>query len=742
MSNRYILKNQKIPENQKTEAWDLEHIYNFVHQAGRVTEDVRRQQQLMAWKYFYGINDEEKQKKNNVITQPYGFSLGIEYMHYPLIAQKVEQVVGEYLTREIPKTVYVINKRAKAKKQDDLFKMVCEDILRETNKEMEDALGFIPETENADMELPENVSEFIEQGDYKTESEETSNIILEQVMDVKNQKQKIKDLLVDVLIQDEAIGLIEVKDGHPFIARKNIFECIIDYDPEEELQKDPQYFIHDKFMSFNELSNTFDLTKEEELAIKAYGSTTISAGISPLGGYDGPYNQNDWFQKTSDVLRIRCTEMIWISKKQIRAKVSINNVTKKEIYKLIPEDYKPKPSETVKKIWIDYKRKILLAGPSVILERGEINERYGRVDDLKKDTIPVVAFRRNNFVGSNKLQSFASKLMQLQDFASETLFELRLAMRRNQGRVLVYDAAQIPKQFLKTGGYNNALNRVMHHAKKDQFLIINSQDKSTRHNFNQFASLDLSTKGMMQELFNMLALIEDLASKFIGVSEERGGQVGQYQSATGTERAVAQSTARTEIYVSPFDNFIEAIMEKVLQVAKYCYEENESAQYVFGDQKTKFFKVYPSFFQDDVGVSIGSNFLERKKKDVIDGAAQVALGNAQTPDLINQLIDVINAKTSTESKKILEKGLAALEAIRKENNQAMQEAEKAKQEGETQRLEMEHQVKRDGYEKDIKVAEIKEFGASQRKANDNALAAATSLANIESKAIESISKNN
>src|SRR5690606_7978140 len=147
------------------------------------------------------------------------------------------------------------------------------------------------------------------------------------------------------------------------------------------------------------------------------------------------------------------------------------------------------------------------------------------------------------------------------------------------------DAAQTPKAFTK-GGYEAGLNKVAHHMKKDKIVYINSREKGAgKSSFNQFTSLDLSGKGNIQDMFNGLAVIEDLASKFVGIAPEREGQVNQYQTATGTDKAIKGSFARTEVIFTPFDEFVQVLLEKVLLRAREDYEENEVLQYIIGDGK-------------------------------------------------------------------------------------------------------------------------------------------------------------
>lgn len=737
----FILKDQKIPESEKTKEWHMSMVYSFVNYKSVINTE-RKMNQLDLWKDYYCIVDKQKQEKKVNITSPYGFSLGLDWVAYPLIESKLEQLIGEYMVRELRKKSYVINKRARSKKLDAIFNLITESILREQNQKLEQSLGFVPETANPDMELPEDVDEFIS-SDFKTESEETSDIILEVVLEANKEKNKLKNLFLDYLVQDEVICTIDEKDGHPTISRRDIFECDFDWDPNEEIQNNPQYICFDKYMSYNEILNEFDLTKEERSIIDSYTSAKAngtSYGLSG-SGYDDEYIYSRWFKEEQNALQIRCIELRWISKKKIQVKVSRNDKTGKDIYKILPEDYKPKKKENVKHIWIDEKRKCVMVGPQVVLDYGVIEERNSRIDDLKKDKILAVGLRRNYPNGFNIIRSAASKLKQLQDFASEILFEIRLAMRRNNGRVMVYDAAQIPKHFLKSGNYNNALNRVMHHAKKDQFLIINSQDRNSKYAFNQFTSLDMSTKGLMQDLFNALALIEDLASKFLGVTPQREGNIKQYDTVGGNERSIAQSTARTEIFFQPFEAFVQVVLENIIMKAKHVYKPGEVTPYIFGDNKTKFLRIDESFMNEDIGIYIGDSHKEQKRKAIIDRAAEIGLQNAQTPQMILDMVKILNADFSTEAEKILERATIAMDKLRQENLQAMIESEQVKQQGENERNKENNKTKLDIKDKDVEIALMKERGSTLRNNTNADTQKKIKAAEIEEKYVNSIRNN-
>lgn len=723
----YQLPDQKIKESLKDEIWHMNHIDSYLYQTVRESHLSRREEQQKAYNNYYCLNVSDKKH----ITHPHGFYLGVPYEQYPLIESKIDQLIGEYLARKLKKKTYVINKRAKTAKLDAMFSDISEEILREANKDFETDLGFVPGTENPEKELPQDIEEFYSK-DYKTVSEQVSDDVLKQVFDVKGQGKKIKQVLTDFLITEEGHIIISEENGHPCLLRVSPFDIETDLDPNEEININQTARLFRRFYSKNELINTFDLTDEEELSINnmfnsfSMGTPYTSSFMRGKEKYFTQINQ-EWF--------VLVTEMKWKSKKKMRVKSFINEKNGKEIFSILPEEYKKRKGDNIKTIWIDQKRFCIMAGPNICLDFGIDLEKYSRIDNIKSDSLDIVSIVRNYPNSQGVIRSVAKKLEQLQDFASEVLYEIRLAARRNPGKVFIYDTAQTPKQFLKTGSgptaFDSAMSRVQHHIKKDQMIMINSHDKNVRNSFNQFTAVDMSNRGFIQEMSELLMLIEDLASKFVGISPQREGQVQQYETTGGIERAVTQSTARTEIYFKPFDWFMEKVMEKVLMKAKYVYEENQISQYIFGDLKSKFFKIYPEFFQDDIGVYIGDSSLEQKRKMIIDQAATQSLSQAQTPDLILSLVETLNAEYASESEAIFKSGLATMEKSKEEERKFQAEQNQITAETAQKRLESEENLKREGFENNLEVARIYANNKSFTENAKNNTQKSIKLADIE-----------
>lgn len=688
----YNFPSQRIPENKKDKEWHISHIRNYISYSG--TQDYANKRKEIAdlyYAYSAVLTGEEKKKVTALITERCGQNFGPEYSVYPLIENKIEELVGKYRKRPIKRKCMVNNPEAVSRKLDAKVDMLTEQVLREANKEMADFVGFEPETENPDMEIPKDIEEFFSK-EYRTISEETAEDILYQILIVRKEKERIYEGLKHFLISDRAWAMINEKDGHPTIHIAHPLDCFYDFDPNSQIQDDIDYFCYDKYMSVNEIYNTFDISEKDKKTIEAYAGYTSASNY--IEGNKG------WFNYENKSVRPRVVSMIWKSRKKVRFK-SFENKNGNEEYKILPEDYKERNRDNLKSVEVEDIRHITMIGPDIVLSYGSLEDQMKTEASPNKRFIPVVGLINENFLGTGEIRSVAKKLKYLQDFASEVLYEIRLAMRQTEGGVMVYDLANIPKEFMALSGGNpgKALEKVNFHLKRDRMMIINSRDKKS----NAYASsVNISQKGRITDLINLLELIEQLADRISGVKSSQN----PYQKATVAEINYESDSDRIEEYFGIFDTYIEKLLERLVLKAKFTYEENDVYSYFLGDNQLKFLSIFPDFFIDDIGIHIGDNRREYEKKQAIDQMAQQLFMNAQSPQLMLDLIKIFNAESASESEFIFKRGVDALEQLREENNKMAQEQQQAQLQAEAQAKEEDRQLTREGHQKDITVAQI------------------------------------
>ena len=743
MSSALGVPDQSIPEKEKDEQWHKDHgIGIAAFSLSKNYDDQRRYILKLFRAYNAELNDDET-KLAQSITCPNGHDLGVEYVVYPLIQAKVEQALGDFMKRPIRRRAYAIDKASKNKKFDQKLEMLAEDIMRGLTEEMGPDLGFSPDTANQQMELPTDIEDFFA-GSFKTTAENVANDLLDLFLDVRKEKQKLKGVFRNFLISDRAHIVLDKVKGHTTMRGVHPLDASYDSDPYKVVQDDHEFFNENWWLTENEIYNTFpELDREEKEEVSAmFGNiSALSSGTSDSDDLSTSKKYDGWYKTDNKIARLRLIKCMWKSPKQIKIKVN-ENKDGEVFHKKLTEDDRIRKKDKIEKIRAEIPRHVVMLGPDLVLSWGIMDQRLSRKDARWACTLPVVSLIRDNDSGTSMVKSMAAKLFQLQEMASEILFEIRLALKKvGNSKVLLYDAAQTPKAFTK-GGYENGLNKVMHHVKKDQFLIFNSKDKGVKQNFNQFSSIDLSQKGVIQDLFNGLAIIEDLASKFTGFTPEREGQIHQNQTATGTDKSIRASASRTEIYYTPFDELIQALLEKVLMKQKFDYEEGEVLQYVIGEFKTKFLTLFKEFFLADMGLYLGDARKDQEMSEIIDRAAEVALGNASGPEMTLGLIEVFEGDSANEKKAVFQRMVDTMAKQREEQSKADQEAQMAAQKKIDDDREGDHTLTREGYENNIEVAEVYKSGKAMDGLQNNMSKERIKAAELAAKELENAQKAN
>lgn len=709
-NSTFYFPDQTIPETKKDEEWHINHALGYVISDRNSFDQNGTDSMSKVLRAYLCIQSPEEKEKIKCTTEPHGVSLGVEYQVYNLLEQKIEQMVGDYLDRPSIRKTYLMNKKAQSRKLDAKIDMLSEQIFREAAEKFKSETGMEINTPNPDMEVHEDVEAFFSTGGYKDAAEEVADDLIEKFLDVDKQQEKLKDFLVDYFLYDRTCGTIEIEDGRVVWKKDDPFLTDYDRNPEKNIQDDPEWYIKGKFMTENDIYNSFKLTKDEKKAIKDefIGLSNYSkngGGISSSGkdmAIGNGYGNEKWYVKENSTFRIFVTDMTWKSTKLVRAKEWVNKEGI-EVKTLINHKDRIKGGEKEIIEHVEIPRHVVLAGPNVCLSWGIEEHRMYSIQNPLKCRLNRVAIDRQNTVGINTSRSIGQKLYEMQEWCSEILFEIRFAMRRNKGKAFVYDTAQTPKAYLK--GKGNPLDRVLHHIGKDQIIFINSKERKNNYSFNQFTTVDLSMNNHIQSLIEGLAMVEDLADRMIGFTPGRQGSAGEYTNSSNVDSQRRASFSRTEIYYRPFDNFVKSMLEIALMKSKQAYKENEVIQYVLGDLRTKFLQISKPFFDSDIGLFFGDPSKDMRKKEIIDSIATQSLGNAQTPDMISALIDVLFEDTAVEARKKLQATVDSMKQAQEQREQAANEAQQAAvQQKEADDARKDDTIKR-GQDKDIVVAD-------------------------------------
>jgi len=291
------------------------------------------------------------------------------------------------------------------------------------------------------------------------------------------------------------------------------------------------------------------------------------------------------------------------------------------------------------------------------------------------------------------------------------------------GTVILLDQNALPQHSLgEDWGKGNYANAFV--AMKDfQILPLDTSLSNTENalNFNHFQQLDLSQTNRLMSRVQLANHFKQEAFAVVGVTPQRmGQQIGQTNTATGIEQAVAGSYAQTEMYfVQHSDHLMPRVHQMRTDLAQFYQSTNPSIRLqhmTSNDERVNFEINGKDLMMRDINVYCTTKAAHR---DVLDKLKNMAMQNNTTGASIYDLGEMMQA----DSLGTLNTALKASEDKQtKQRQEDMAHQEKLKQmevdkaiQEKKMELDQETMEAEKDRRKDILVAEIRAsgFGAMQ-----------------------------
>ena len=286
------------------------------------------------------------------------------------------------------------------------------------------------------------------------------------------------------------------------------------------------------------------------------------------------------------------------------------------------------------------------------------------------------------------------------------------------GTVIMLDQNALPQHSLGEDWGKNNLAKAYVAMKNFSMLPLDTSISNTENalNFQHFQVMNLEQTQRMLSRIQMANYFKQQCFEVIGVTPQRlGQQIGQTDTATGVEQAVAGSYAQTETY---FIQHCDYLMPRVHQM------RTDLAQF-YQSRKPSIRLQYITSTEEKVNFQInGTDLLSRdlnifattkaNHRAVLEKMKELVITNNTSGASIYDLGNVMKADSLAEVTHVLKAAEKKADAIRQEE---MQNAEKLKQ-MDTERAIQEKQMELDhetmeaekDRRKDVLVAEIKASG--------------------------------
>lgn len=296
------------------------------------------------------------------------------------------------------------------------------------------------------------------------------------------------------------------------------------------------------------------------------------------------------------------------------------------------------------------------------------------------------------------------------------------------GTVILLDQNALPRHSLGEDWGKNNLAKAYVAMKNFQMLPLDTSITNTENAlaFQHYQKLDLEQTNRLMSRIQLAQYFKGQAFETIGITPQRmGQQLGQTNTATGIEQAVAGSYAQTEMYfIQHSDYLMPRVQQMRTDLAQYYNSTKPSLRlrYITNTEESKNFEMNGTeLLLRDINVFCTTKANHRAVLEQLKG---LALNNNTSGASIFDLGNIIKSDSIAEVDGILKESDAKMQQQRQEqmqHEQQMQEqALKAKQDEARQKMEFEAAENAKDRQARIVEAEIRSAGyGSMQDINEN-----------------------
>lgn len=296
------------------------------------------------------------------------------------------------------------------------------------------------------------------------------------------------------------------------------------------------------------------------------------------------------------------------------------------------------------------------------------------------------------------------------------------------GTVILLDQNALPRHSLGEDWGKNNLAKAYVAMKNFQMLPLDTSITNTENPlaFQHFQVMNLEQTQRMMSRINLANYFKQQCFEVIGITPQRlGQQIGQTNTATGVEQAVAGSYAQTEMYfVQHSDYLMPRVHQMRTDLAQYYHSKKPSLrlQYMTTlDEKVNFEINGTDLLLRDINVFCTTKANHRA---MVEQMKQLALSNNTSGASIYDLGNIMTAESMAElthSLKKIEEKANQQRQEQMQHEQQMQQAQLEQQAREKQ-LELDHESLEKEKDRRVKLleAQIKAAGyGSMQDINQN-----------------------
>lgn len=440
------------------------------------------------------------------------------------------------------------------------------------------------------------------------------------------------------------------------------------------------------FDKFQDVEGFEPIKKEIEARAGIGGEDSFGTRVVPQGKTEIDTSESRAFgtmwntlwgngQVYSDTDGVEVTHVVWTSSMKI-GKVKGLNIYNEPYTQEVDHDFKPRAGETVEWSWVPIKAHAYIIDGKHVIGGELLPATLAELDKPQACKNPYNG-RIFNLRGTNPV-GLMQKGLDYQKKYNIMHYYIEKTIAKNMDKIVVFPLGLIAED------RGHTTESTMYYAQSHGFIFADETKKGFQAAINGVKILDASLSGYINQLYEYLRIIRQEWKELVGITPGREGQMANSNDGKALmENSVFRSSVMTEEWFAEFEEFEQRDLQYLMEVSKYAFHEGKKAMFANSDKRKVLLDIDPSLFcYSDYLVRVSNS-----GKDLEDLERAKAQAQAMAQNLQGKITPVLKVLRSNNiSQLILEMDKmeqdfeASQQAMAAQQNEALVEAEKTKQE--------------------------------------------------------------
>ena len=521
-----------------------------------------------------------------------------------VVRQKIEKLKGDEIERPFDFSIMAVNGGGVSDRAEKKMKVLHDTMKYLVRKEA----GLTDEKEDSENFQSLEEAE-ASTNTYADVRERYASAIVKNGLEDQRLEFKFSEGFEHGLVVGEEIYYVGIVANEPVVRTVNPLYFEWEKGPETSSIQDAGWCREERFMSVSEIIDEFgDFLSEKQ--VKDLDEGTRNLGMNrntmlPGYAYDkstlNDYEQNSSYDARSRTSFIRVVTCVWKSMKKVG------------FHQFLDEDGQPQETmvdetfelaeeqiangDTIEWQWINEVWKGTKLGDDVYLDINPMDNQMRTMDNPSECKLPYVGMTYNNM--NSQTTSLLDLMKPHQYLYNIVWYRIEDEIAKAKGKKVVMDLAQLPTDYMN-------MEQWMYYFDNLGIMYINSfqegkagtRSQGMMPQFNQFTELDLTLSQTINQYMMILGKLEQLIDTISGIPRQAEGDINQYETATGIQQSLINSSAITQYYFYRHDEIKREVLRQYIETSKYAYLGGKKIHYITDDMERMVVELDGELFAD------------------------------------------------------------------------------------------------------------------------------------------------